>query len=858
MGGMGEVYRARDTKLDRQVAIKTLPETFTSDPDRRARFEREAKVLASLNHQNIAHIHGYEESAGVHALVMELVEGPTLADRIARGPIAVDEALPIARQIAEALESAHARAIVHRDLKPANIKLRTDGTVKVLDFGLAKAIEPPSPLSSDLDQSPTITAATMTHAGMVVGTPAYMSPEQARGQRVDAQTDIWAFGCVLYEMLSGRAAFGRATLTDTMAAVIESEPDWTALPRSTPGSIIRLLRRTLEKNPGRRLHAIADARLDLEEAREPTTLPPAVTSSRRSARSLLLGAGAVAILVLAAVGLLLVRRGGQAPAQTPTRVSIAASGQVTPQLSVAVSPDGRRLAYVSTDASGGSRLWVRDLDALAPHALAGTEDAAHPFWAPDGSAIGFVAAGKLKRVDAGGGQVLTLADRANRNGATWSSTGVILFVQGASELVTVPATGGPVSTVLKAQDGAAWPWFLPDGRYFLFVRNGAEGSRGVYVGSLGSQTTKLVLPGDFQAVFAPPDYLLFAREEGLVLAQHFDLARLEMTGAPFPVAEGVWSSRPNARISVSATGGVLAYINASLANTELAWFDRSGRPIGTLGAPGPNQAQGPRIAPDSASVAMAHGSTGGEVWVTRLAEGTTRRLTLEPGAGEPIWSSDASRILFVWARGANDAAVSIQDARGNAAARLVGTLAGRLWDWSPDGQRIVFGRGRPMDLWVQSVDAGGDPVPFARSQFNKTQAQVSPDSRWIAYTSLDTGHDEVYVDSFPMAGNRRQVSVGGGMQPRWRRDGSELFYLAPDQMLMAMPVTSKSGYFDAGRATPLFRTRLVPIGSQISGIEALYDVTPDGQRFLINGPPADPGPPITVVLNWTAGLNGRR
>jgi Tol biopolymer transport system component len=654
-------------------------------------------------------------------------------------------------------------------------------------------------------------------------------------------------------MLSGRAAFGRATLTDTMAAVIESEPDWTALPRSTSVSIVRLLHRTLEKNSSRRLHAIADARLDLEEAREPTTLPPAVTSSRRSARSLLLGAGAVAILVLAAVGLLLVRRGGQAPAQTPTRVSIAASGQVTPQLSVAVSPDGRRLAYVSTDASGGSRLWVRDLDALAPHALAGTEDAAHPFWAPDGSAIGFVAAGKLKRVDAGGGQVLTLADRASRSGATWGSTGVILFVQGAGELATVPATGGPVSTVLKSQDGGAWPWFLPDGRHFLFSRNGAEGARGVYVGSLESQTTKLVLPGDFQAVFAPPDYLLFAREEGLVLAQHFDLARLEMTGAPFPVAEGVWSSRPNARISVSATGGVLAYINASLANTELAWFDRSGRPIGTVGAPGPNQAQGPRIAPDGAYVAMAHGSTGGEVWVTRLADGTTRRLTLEPRAGEPIWSSDASRILFVWARGANDAAVSIQDARGNAAARLVGTLAGRLWDWSPDGQRIVFGRGRPMDLWLQSVE-GGDPVPFARSPFNKTQAQVSPDSRWIAYTSLDTGHDEVYVDSFPMARNRRQVSVGGGVQPRWRRDGSELFYLAPDQMLMAMPVTSRSGYFDAGRATPLFRTRLVPTGSQIAGIEALYDVTPDGQRFLINGPPADPGPPMTVVLNWAAGL----
>ncbi|HKE22664.1 MAG TPA: protein kinase [Bryobacteraceae bacterium] len=854
-GGMGEVYRARDTKLDRHVAIKVLPENFTSDPDRRARFQREAKLLASLNHQNIAHIHGYEESGGVHALVMELVEGLTLADRIARGPIPVDEALSIARQIAEALESAHDRAIVHRDLKPANVKLRPDGTVKVLDFGLAKAIEPPSPLCSDVSQSPTLTAPAMTHAGMIVGTAAYMSPEQARGQHVDAQTDIWAFGCVLYEMLTGRAAFGRATLTDTIAAVIESEPDWTALPRSTPGSIVRLLRRMLEKNPSRRLHAIADARLDLEEAREATMLPPAVTSSRRSARSLRLGAAGVAlVLLLAAGGRLLVRSGGPVPSLTPTRLSVAAPGQVTAQLSVAVSPDGRRLSYVSTDASGGSKLWVRDLDALAPHALAGTEDAAHPFWAPDGSAIGFVAGGKLKRVDAGGGQVLTLADRATRGGATWSSTGVILFVPRAGELATVPATGGPVSTVLMAPDGAGWPGFLPDGRHFLFFRFGADSVRGVYVGSLGSHTTKLVLRSDFQAVFAPPDYLLFVRDEGLVFAQHFGLTRLELTGEPAAVAEGVWSFRPSARESVSAAGGVLAYINASLANTELAWFDRTGRPTGTLGEPGPYQGQAPRIAPDGAYVAIAHGSNGGEVWVTRFADGTTRRLTLEPGAAVPIWSSDTSRILFQWARGASETAVSIQNARGNGSARLVGAMGGRVWDWSPDGQRIVFGKDRPMDLWILPVGAGGDPVPFARSRFNKTQAQVSPGGRWIAYTSSDTGHDEVYVDSFPIAGNRRQVSVGGGMQPRWRRDGSELFYLAPDQMLMAVPVTSQSGYFDAGRATPLFRTRLVPTGSQIAGIDAMYDVTPDGQRFLINGPPADPGPPMTVVLNWAAGL----
>ena len=861
VGGMGEVYRARDTRLERHVAIKVLPDLFTSDHDRLVRFQREAKVLASLNHPNIAAIYGIEDWNASHALVMELVEGPTLADRIAQGPIAVAEALSIARQIVDALASAHDGGIVHRDLKPANIKIRSDGTVKLLDFGLAKAIEPSSALSLDASDSPTITAQAMTQTGVILGTAAYMSPEQARGQRVDAQTDIWAFGCVLHEMLTGRPAFRRATVTDTIAAVIESEPDWTALPDATPASVVRLLRRTLDKNSSRRLHAIADARLDLDEA---TTSPEAVPVRSTRSFTLAVAAAAVIVLLLGAAALWRMRGSESASTSAPTRLSITAPGQVSPQLSVVVSPDSRRLAYVSTDASGGSRLWVRDLDALAPHVLAGTEDAAHPFWAPDGSAIGFVAAGKLKRVDANGGQVLTLADGANRAGATWSSAGVILFVTSKGDFATIPATGGEVSTVLKAHQRAGWPSFLPDGRHFIFHDGPADGVRGIYVGSIGSETTKLVLPGDFGAVFAPPDYLVFGRAEGLVFAQHFDLMRLEVIGEPFPVAEGVWSFLPAGRVSVSATGDVLAYINASLSNTELAWFDRSGRPLGAVGEPGPFGGQSPRISPDGANVVLAHnaavGSRGGlagsEVWVTRFADGTTRRLTLEPGASWPMWSSDSARILYGWPRSATEAAVSIKDARGSGSTTLVGGLTGVVFDWSPDDQRIVIGRGRPMDLWILPA-AGGDAVPFARSPFNKTQAQISPDGRWIAYTSLDTGHDEVYVDSFPVAGDRRQLSVGGGMQPRWRRDGSELFYLATDQMLMAVPVTSKRGYFDAGRATPLFRTRLLTIGSQIAGLGAYYDVTRDGKRFLINGPPDDPGPPMTVVLNWSAGLNGR-
>jgi hypothetical protein len=861
-GGMGEVYRARDTRLERDVAIKVLPETFTSDQDRLARFQREAKVLASLNHPNIAAIYGIEDANASHALVMELVDGPTLANRIAQGPIAISEALSISRQIAEALASAHDCGIVHRDLKPANIKLRPDGTVKLLDFGIAKAMEPADRISADLDDTPTITSPAMTQAGVILGTAAYMSPEQARGQRVNAQTDIWAFGCVLYEMLTGRATFGRATSTDTIAAVIEREPDWAALPRTTPVSVARLLRRTLEKDPSRRLHAIADARLDLldvDDARDASMAPPDVAPAKRSGRfiKLTLGAAAIIVVLLGADALRRMRGGEPTSTGTATRTSIDVLGQVIPQLSVAVSPDGRRLAYVATDAVG-SRLWVRDLDALAPHALAGTEDAAHPFWKPDGSAIGFVASGKLKRVDSRGGQVLKLADEAIRGGAAWSSTGVILFRRQPGELATVPETGGSVSTVVKAPSGS-WPAFLPDGRQFIFHVRGD----GVYAGSIGSETTKLLIKNDFGAVFAEPNYLVFGRADGLVFAQHFDPTRLEVTGEPLPVAEGVWEALAAARVSVSATAGVLAYINASVANNQLAWFDRSGRPGGVLGEPGLFAGQSPRLSPDGAYVALTRGFAGiagspdAGIWVTRLADGDNRRLALEPLASRPAWSHDSARILFQWARAASEGAVSIKDVRGTEAARLVGGVRGTVWDWSPDGQRIVVGTGSPSDLWIVPV-AGGDPIPFARSPFNKTQAQISPDSHWITYTALDTGHDEVYVDSFPVATNRRQVSVGGGVQPRWRRDGSELFYLGPDQKLMAVPVTIKSGYFDHGRPTQLFQTRLGTAGSQISGLGAFYDVTPDGQRFLLNGPPADPGPQITVVLNWTAGLNAKR
>jgi Tol biopolymer transport system component len=749
-------------------------------------------------------------------------------------------------------------------LKPANIKITSEGRVKLLDFGIAK-LAGGDAASADLTQSPTVPV-DMTREGMLLGTAPYMSPEQARGQVVDTQTDVWAFACVLFEMLAGRSAFSRPTLTDTLAAVVSGEPDWAALPSSTPGSVVRVIRRGLEKDRKRRLHAIADARLDLDEISRPSNEGFA-TSLPRSGRKFLLFVGTAALVVLAVLAAAVLAVRPSREVLGPTRVSISAPGQVTPQTSVAVSPDGRRLTFVSTDASGRSMLWMRDLDSLDPRVLTGTEDAAHPFWAPDGSAIGFLAGGKLKRVDAIGGRVLTLADVTTRSGASWSRDGIILFSPRNGELATVAATGGPVSTVLTDPNSFGWPSFLPDGRHFVFFRGGASERRGVYLGSLDSTAIKPVVASDYKAAFVHPAYLLFIRGE-VLLAQPFDMQRFVLTGEPTVVTEGVWRAPGAAQASFSASEtGVLAYVNAALAYRQLAWFDRTGRPLGTVGEPGAYLNQSPRLAPDGSRLVIGRGLAGvgavtmNEVWVTSFKMNTATRLTLEPGASEPVWSSDGQDVLFQWTRGSADVAVSRQNASGTGSAALVGAIGfGHLWDSSPDGQSIVFGKlgpERAADLWLLKVASPSTVTPFAESRFHKTEAQIAPNGQWVAYTSYESGRDEVYVESFPSPGNRRQISVAGGMQPSWRRDGAELFFLGSDQTLMAMPVTTDRGRLEVGRATPLFRTRIVPQGSQSIWFDTMYDVTSDGQRFVINGPPDDPGPPITVVINWQGELKAR-
>jgi Tol biopolymer transport system component len=864
VGGMGEVYQARDTRLGRDVAFKVLPSHVSHDPARRRRFEREARLLAALNHPHIGAIYGVEEADGVSALVLELVDGPTLAERVAAGAVSIKEALAIALQIAQALEAAHDKGVVHRDLKPANIKITPAGIVKVLDFGLAKSPVVGNTGAGAPAQTPSpMVSVDGTRDGVILGTAAYMSPEQARGQPVDKRTDIWAFGCVLYELLTGRAVFARGTVTDTLAAIVERDPDWETLPGSTPQGIARLVRRCLEKDPERRLHDVADARIEIEDALQPS-VHEAATKALRPAPGLLprgaLLATAITIVVasLVAAGLYIRRAADNMPV---TRLSIFVPGLVTPQLSAAISPDGRRVAFVSTLTSAQSMLWIRDLDSLEPRALAGTEDAAHPFWSPDGRSLGFVAGGQLKRVDADGGRVLTLADVSGfRTGGSWSRDGRILFAHRTGELAVVAATGGPLETVLT-RGQAMWPSFLPDGRHFLFVdQSGPEADRGVYVGSLDSKEATHLLTTDFKAVYADPGYLLFVRGESL-LAQPFDAGRLWLHGEPVVVADRIWVARGAAQASFSVSPtGALVYVNAALWNQQLRWIDRAGRSLGTIGSPDRYFDVVPQISPDGSRIAIARGPLESQdLWVVNLVQATEQRLTFDPGSGEPIWSSDGRAILFQSNRAAKGLGLYLKNAGGAGAAESVEVIArdSHLWDWSRDGRFIVYssiGAQRAADLWVLPLVGDRTPFPFSESSVNKTQAQIAPNGRWLAYTSYESGKDEVYIQSFPAPGSKRQVSLAGGMQPRWRRDGLELFYMGGDQALMAVPVTMTEGTFDAGRPSPLFRTRIVPQGSQSLWFDTMYDVTPDGQRFLILGPPEDPGPSFTIVLNWLEAL----
>jgi serine/threonine-protein kinase len=870
---MGEVYRARDTKLNRDVALKVLPDAFAADADRLARFKREAQVLASLNHPHIAAIYGFEDSGSTHALVLELVEGPTLADRIAQGLVPLDEALPIARQIAEALEAAHEQGIIHRDLKPANIKLRTDGTVKVLDFGLAKALEPASALSGGVTASPTIMSpATMTGVGMILGTAAYMSPEQAKGRSADKRSDIWAFGCVLYEMLTGRRPFAGEDVPETLAAILRGEPEWNALSVIAPPAIARVLRRCLERDPRRRLHDIADARLEIEDAlgAGTTSVEPhraTVQRSRQWTISL-----ALMFAVIGAVGganvIWYLRSSPQSAARPVARFVVAQPSTERPgglmHPVVALSPDGTHLAWVADNHRGSDQLFVRQIDRLGDAPIPKTEGGHTPFFSPDGKWLGFFAEGKLKKVSINGGAPIVLADAPNPHGGAWAADDTIVFAPtSTSVLWQISAAGGSpkaVTTLDSSKREAAhrWPSFVSSSRAVLFSAGTAESGwddSEIVVQSLETGERRALLRGGANARYVPTRHLVYVRA-GTLYAVGFDPTRLEVSGDPVPVVEGMLTSESNLAAQFSFSNlGTLVYVPRSVggAQRKLVWVDRAGTSQ-SLTAPVRSYAM-PRVSPDGRRIAVQLEGITNDVWVYDVNRNTLTRLTLEGTSAQPIWSPDSKTVAFA-AQRSNLRGLFLKDVDGS------GTEEPLLMDesaiphsWSPDGKLIAFhqiSRSTGRDVWLLPIDGERKPLLLLGTPHNERVAVFSPDGKWLAYLSDESGREEVYVQAFPGPGGKWQISTDGGSEPMWARTGRELFYRT-GSTLMSVDIASHPT-FVAGRPKPLFEGRYVTnIG------RANYDVSADSQRFLMIEAvgPEEQSTQLDVILEWFEELKAR-
>jgi serine/threonine protein kinase len=845
-GGMGEVYRARDTRLGRDVAIKISKEQFSE------RFEREARAVAALNHPNICQLY----DVGPNYLVMELIEGETL-----KGPLPLDAALDYARQVAEALEAAHEKGIIHRDLKPANIKITPHGVVKVLDFGLA-SVAPAAP-ASDASKSPTLTISP-TIAGMILGTAAYMPPEQARGKAVDKRADIWAFGCVFYEMITGRQLFQGSDVSEILASVIKEQPDLTGV----PANIQRLLRRCLEKDPKKRLRDIGDAMPLLHDG--PETAAPQPARARRNwlwpalAAALLLTLGAISLLHL---------REKPAPPPAQLRFQIQPPDKNAFGDNVALSPDGRLLAFTATTSEGRTQIWLRNLDGVESRPLQGTEGATNLFWSPDSRFLAFALVSRLKKIDISGGPPLTLCDVPQPIGSgSWSVQNVILFggrLRGA--LWRVSAAGGEPSPVTaldpRRQDQFhSFASFLPDARHFFYLRrsNIPENS-GIFLGSLDAkpeeQSTKPLLASPFSEVYAPSSdprsgHLLFLRE-GTLMAQSFDAQDLKLTGEPVPAAEQVASINGVAGQFTASTNGVLAYHSGvGVTDIQLTWFDRAGKALTTVGDTA--FLQRPTISPDGRTVAIDRRDSSGffDVWLYDLARGNTTRLTFgSHDSGFPVWSPDGTRLAYYAALGGHDQVVQ-KAASGVGQEEVLdpGVPGRRPLDWSRDGRYIIEGISDPktkLDVWVLPLFGDLKPFPYLHSEFNELDAKLSPDGEWIAYTCDETGRSEIYVQTFPKPEGKWQVSTSGGRLPVWSRDGKELFFISAAQKMMAVEVKSGSkpgARFEAGVPKPLFDTHLeVPFSPS-------FDVSKDGRFLLPTRTGQGSTSPITVIVNWTTGL----
>ena len=894
-GGMGDVYRGRDERLGRDVAIKALPARAADDPDLVARFRREAQLLASLNHPHIAAIYGLEDgppaAGGTRSqfIVLELAEGGTLADRIAgrtasgrrAAPqaIALDQALALARQVADALEAAHEKGIVHRDLKPNNIALTAAGGVKVLDFGLAKALTPDSEAATELGA---------TQVGTVLGTIAYMSPEQTRGQRVDKRTDIWAFGCVLFEMLSGRQAFAGASASDVAAAILDREPDWRALPATTPARITWLIRRCLEKDPKQRLHDIADARIEIEGVlsrggdTDPRVADPGRPNASRWPRGRELTAwiaAALAILALLASYVLGRRQsatdGPGADTSTinsaillPEGLSVATD---SPPGRFALSPNGRQLAVVASKDGGPNMLWVRPLDSSTALQLPGTEGAAFPFWSPDSRRIAFLAQRKLKHIEVATGRMLTLCDAEFGATGSWNQDDVILFTpKGSAPIHRISASGGTASAVtsLDATRGEvqhSFPFFLPDGQHFLYFTVGTKTGGmiepgGISVGSLDGRTPpSRILEQGSNAKYASQQ-VIFMRQDTLV-SQPFDPKTLRVSGELRPLVEqvqiaGSASTGTSGAYSVSETG-VLAYQTGVGIRSQLVWVNRRGIKTGNLGDAA--DYADVVLSPDQSRLATSvldPAVNTRDIWIYDVARGIRTRLTFEPSDDfAPTWSPDGKELIFSSHR--TGGTISLFRRPSEASGQEQPVVADALGlgkfatDWSRDGKYLLYIGGSGIiarsDLWVAVLSGDKTAFPFQDTQFVESNGRFSPDGKWIAYMSREEGRPEVFVRPFGRPGPPQRISNGGGW-PRWRRDGKEIVYLSLDNKLMSVPVSGDGSVFQPGTARPLFAVQLRPI----TRLDAYpYDMSDDGERFLLNGfVEAAPAIGITLVVNW--------
>lgn len=847
-GGMGEVFRARDPRLGRDVAIKILSGVFASDPERLARFDREARTLASLNHSNIAQIYGVEEvpSAGESprcALVMELVEGDTLADRLRRGPMPLDEALVVARQIADALASAHDLGVVHRDLKPANVKLRPDGTVKVLDFGLATAAGAATPATDEIANSPTFTA-NATRVGVILGTAAYMAPEQAKGRPVDRRADLWAFGVVLYEMLTGRRAFDGHDVTDVLASVLKDTPPLAALPPQTPPSVRRLVRRCLEKDPNRRLASMADARLEIDEASaadEPAAPP------RRSRLAMLLASSVAALAAGALLTWAFVGR-GSAPAGPIAFQELPPPGT---QFSTAPipSPDGHYLALVAAGETTEPRLWTREVADPVRHAVDQSDGVSLVFWSPDSTQLAFVARGQIWRVGASGGTP-TLVVAADAAGGAWLGDGDLLLAVSGQGFMRVPASGGS----LRTAGGFSAPSFRdleiyglavsPDGRHLLFTQFGGE--TGIYVTRLDGTDKQRLYPGQQSiAAFSGADTIVHQNAGRLLAAQRVDVSRMTLAGDPFPVAQNVGKG------SFAASANALSYIVGSPELDRLTWFTRDGKPAGTVASDGIYSQVG--ISRTGRWLGFVRGDpTDGniDVWLQPAAGGPANRLTVDPDTDHLFAISPDERDVAWEAHAGGSLNLMRRPTDGSSPATMV-----RVWgraggpnDWSPNGRDVLYesGDASPRSLWLVRASPPGDVTRLTPDGLDADQGQFSPDGHWLAFTGTATGGEEVYLQRFAggtLTGGPIRISQSGGVWPVWRGDSRELYFVHGDTV-MAVDV---SGSGDQPAATPHALFSL----PGLTGDLRPFAVTPDGQRFIaIIGTPNPTPLPATVVLHW--------